>query len=152
MESKVSNQQEPVDPGVRLVRSVTGVSWLLTIVLSGGSLFMFGQLFALSVVLGGVLINISFLLLQKDLRQLFTKISRAGDHAAAVSRTEKIRFYVKFYARLIILGLLLIALVSNMALNMIGLTLGLTTVMFSVIVVVLSRGKTFYSEQSLRSV
>ncbi|WP_208597629.1 ATP synthase subunit I [Desulfogranum mediterraneum] len=134
------------------MRSIIAFSWLLLVLFSGGGWYLYSASFGVSVVAGGVLANVSFLLLKKDLEGLFTKVSQAGGAAAAVSQTEKIRFFIKFYARLVILGLLLILLVSKFSIHMIGLSLGLATVMLSVIVVVLSRGRSFYSVQSLRSV
>ncbi len=106
--------------------------------------------FAVSVLIGGALINVSFMFLKNDIEQLLNKVGAAGERAGAVTRVEKIRFFVKFYARLIILALLLIVLVSKMAINMIGLSLGLATVMLSAIISVVSM-KFFYSEESLRS-
>lgn len=152
MVNKNRRKEQKVDPGKRLVRSVTGCTWLLLAVMTTVGWMLIDKQFGVSVCIGGVLVNSSFLLLKKDLEQLLDKVSVAGSHAAAVSRTEKIRFFIKFYARLIVLGLLLILLVARLPINMIGLSLGLATVMLSVIGTVLSRGKYFYSEQSLRSV
>ncbi|WP_319549430.1 ATP synthase subunit I [Desulfogranum marinum] len=146
------NKQSKHDSDAALVRYITGFSWLLLVVFTVGSWFVYSDQFALSVLIGGVLVNVSFFLLKKDIGQLLHKVSEAGMAADAVSRTEKIRFFIKFYARLVVLGLLLILLVAKLPINMIGLSLGLATVMLSVILVVLSRGKIFYSEQSLRSV
>ena len=140
------------DHGVRLVRHVAVFSCLLTVVIAGAGWVFLGTVFALSVLEGGALANVSFLLLKKDVEQLLNRVVAAGVRAEAVSRTEKIRFFIKFYARLIIFGLLLIVLVSKVPVHMIGLSLGLATVMLSVIATVLGRGKHFYSEQSLRSV
>lgn len=146
------SEQIKNDPDAALVRYITGFSWLLLVVFSAGSWLVYSDQFAVSVLIGGVLVNVSFFLLKKDIAQLLHKVSEAGRGADAVSRTEQIRFFIKFYARLVVLGLLLILLVARLPVNMIGLSLGLATVMLSVILVVLSRGKIFYSEQSLRSV
>ncbi len=135
-----------------LIRAVIYTGWLFVMIFAIAGLYVSGEQFALSALAGGVLVNGSFLLLKKDIEQLVNKVSVAGGGLDSVSRTEKIRFFIKFHARLVVFGLLLIALVAKCPINLVGLALGLATVVLSVVVVVLIKGKKFYSKLRLRSV
>ncbi|WP_028579697.1 ATP synthase subunit I [Desulfogranum japonicum] len=135
-----------------LIQAVILTSWLIVIVFILAGWYVQGEQFALSTLIGGILVNGSFLLLKKDIEQLLNKVSMAGISPDSVSRAEKIRFFIKFHARLVVFGLLLIALVAKCPVNLVGLALGMATVVLSVVVVVLSKGKKLYSKLRLRSV
>lgn len=140
------------DPGNLLLKYIMQFSLLLLAVFVGIGGFVVSWAFAQSIFVGGVLANGSFYLLKKDIEQLIARVSAAGGSLRAVKRIEKIRFFLKFYARLIVLGLLLFILATKINIDMIGLVIGLSTVMLSVIVVVLSKGRTIYSVQSVKGV
>ena len=141
----------PEEPGIRLLRTVQTVSWVfLAILVSGSWYIMQDWTFARSVLIGGVLVNGSFFLLKKDIEQLIGRVSAATERRKAVKRVEKLRFFLKFYARLIVLGLILYLLATRIRINMIGLVVGLSTVMLCVIAVVLGRGKKIFSVQSYK--
>ena len=91
------------------------------------------------MLVGGCLVNGSFLLLRYDARRLTRRISAAGEQQGAVSQAETVRFTLHFFARLVVLGLVLFVLASKMTINVIGLTLGLTTVMCSIVTIGLIR-------------
>ncbi|PIE59774.1 MAG: hypothetical protein CSA32_02360 [Desulfobulbus propionicus] len=125
----------------RLIRRVVCFSCLLLVLLSAGSWLAVDKVFAISVLIGGILANSSFLLLKNDTEQILGKVAVAGGRSGTVSRVETVRFFIKFYARLIILGLLLLVLIARVEMDMIGLSLGLATIMISVIAMMLSRVK-----------
>ncbi len=139
-----------VKPEVTLLRMVQQFSLLMTVIFTAGSWYQYDWFMARSVLIGGILAYGSFLLLMRDARQIVERVSQCCDHVKAVQRMEKIRFLVKFYAKLCVFGLILYALSTNIELHMIGLVLGLSTVMLSVIIVVLSRGRKIYSVQSVK--
>ncbi len=126
------------------------VSYLLLVVFTLGGWLVVDKQFAFSVLAGGALINVNFLVLKNDIEKLLHRVSVAGERSGAVSRAGKVSFFIKFYARLIILGLLLLILASRFSVNMMGLCLGLATIMLSAVITGLSM-KLFYSEESLRS-
>lgn len=76
-----------------------------------------------SVLVGGLLVNISFLLLHRDM---------AGFFAGGMAR-PRIVFFVKYYARLAVLALLIYLVVRNMPINVPGFCLGLSTVVASIL-------------------
>jgi len=129
--------------GDMLLRSIMVFSLSALTVFVAGGWFMYNWTLAQSIIAGGILANGSFYLLKKDIEQLISRVSAAGNSFGGVKRAEKIRFVMKFYARLIVLGLLLLVLATKIHINMIGLVIGLSTVMLSVVVVVLSKGRTY---------
>lgn len=131
-----SHAAEPESPVVRYVMIFSG---LLLVVLVAGGWYIYSWPFARSVLIGGVLVNASFWLLKNDIKGLMQKVG-AG-HRETTTGMERTRFLLKFYARLVVLGLLLFVMASKVTIDAIGLTLGLTTVMFSVVIIGLSTGK-----------
>ena len=141
-------------PDTKILQVIQYVSLLLTVLFSTGGLYLRNPIFAVSVLVGAVLVNGSFWVLKRDASRILDKVVAATDGGSvkSVQRVERIRFIVKFYAKLIVLGLLLYAVSIRMQLDMIGVALGLSTVMLSVIVVVLGGGRKFYSMQSAKGV
>ena len=139
-----------VEPGVLLLRYIWLFNLLTLSVFVGASWYLYGMDMARSVFAGGILAGGSFFLLKKDIEQMIGRVSRAGQAFKAVKTAEKVRFLLKFYARIIVLGLLLFVLVTKVNINMIGLAVGLSTIMLSVIIVFLSKGRTIYSVQSFK--
>ncbi len=129
------------DAEVHLVRRVMIFSGLLTAVLAFGGWYIAGWCFSRSVLIGGMLVNGSFGLLKTDIKQLMERVGNEEGPQGTAFTLERTRFFLKFYARLVVLGLLLVVLASQAAIDVIGLTLGLTTVMFSVVIIGLSTGK-----------
>lgn len=124
-----------------VVRRVLLCSGLLLLVLAAGGWYLHSLAFAGSVLIGGILANGSFWLLKNDIQRIMQRVVDAEGLENAALTFEKTRFFLRFYARLVVLGLLLFVLASRMTINVIGLTLGLTTVMFSVVIIGLSTGK-----------
>jgi len=134
----------------KIFRSVQSVSLILTILFAIGGYYLRSQVFAVSVLFGSALVNGSFWILRRDAEQVLNRVAAsAAESSRAVQRMERIRFIVKFYAKLIVLGLLLYAASTRMQLDMIGVALGLSTVMLSVIGIVLGGGRKLYSVQSV---
>jgi len=152
MSKNSNNESEAIvkhmaETGMLLLRSVQQFNWVLIAVLFAGSWYILNWQVAQSVFIGGLLANISFFLMRRDVNIFMTNFSDAGMHWKAVKRLEKIKFFLKFYGRLTALGVILYALVKYLTIDMIGLVIGLSTIMISVIVVVLSRGRMLYSVQ-----
>lgn len=123
---------------LRLLRRVQVTSLVLTALFVLAGLLWHDSAFALSILAGAVLANGSFWLLKRDARQILDRIAAsAPESVRTVQRLERIRFIFKFYAKLIVLGLLLYVLSTWMVLDMIGVAVGLSTVMLSVIGVAL---------------
>lgn len=104
------------------LRRIQQGSWLLLVVLTGGAAVFFGALIARAVVVGGLVANLSFWLLKRDLIGVL-----AGDQTGA-----KPRFFIKYYARLTLVAVVLILLVKYSSLNIPALLAGLSVVFLSI--------------------
>ena len=142
-----NSQQETIghgdnvaESGSSLLRSVQRFNWLLLAVLIAGSWYMFSRTQAQSVLIGGLLASVSFFMLRRDIDLFMTNFSQAGMNWRAVKKLEKIKFFLKFYGRLTALAFVLFLLVTWVSIDVIGLVIGLSTIMLSVIIVVLSKG------------
>jgi len=122
-----------------VLRRVMVFSLLLLAIMAGGGWWMLDVKFAQSIILGGILVNGSFWLLQKDAQRLLHRVSEA--EASVVVHAEKTRFFFRSFARLIVLGLVLFVVASQVPIDVVGLTLGFATVMVSVVIIGLGTGK-----------
>ncbi len=140
-------------PEIKILRSIQYFSLLVSVVFTAGGWYLVDLQFALSLLLGAVLVNVSFWMLKRDSARILDRVAESSSgEVRSVQKLERIRFVFKFYAKLIVLGLLLYAVSTRMQLNMIGVALGLSTVMLSVFIVVLGGGRKVYSIQSARGV
>lgn len=135
-----STEGNTVDSRLSVVRRVMWLSGVLLAVMIGGGWFIYDRRFALSVLVGGLLANGSFWLLKMDIQRILQRVGISGGQESIVG-FEKTRFFLRFYARLIVLGLLLFVIGSKIPINVVGLTLGLSSVMFSVVIIGLGAGK-----------
>jgi len=140
-------------PEVRILQGIQYFSLLMTVVFAVGGWYLRDLQFGLSVLLGAVLVNGSFWMLKRDSTKIIERVAEScSDETRSVQKMERIRFIFKFYAKLTVLGLVLYAVSTRMQLNMIGVVLGLSTVMLSVFLVVLGGGRKVYSIQSTKGV
>lgn len=148
-EIKTDPIQHGADTGKKLLRYVQRFNWLLLTFLMVGSWILTSEVFALSILIGGLLANVSFFLLRRDLERFLDNYSKAGMNWGAVKKLEKIKFFLHFYGRLMVLALVLYFLVTKVSIDVIGLIIGLSTIMLSVIIVVLSKGSALLSVQGV---
>lgn len=152
-----NNSQDTIDhlhrsaeAGKSLLIYVQRFNWLLLAVLIAGSWYMFSRTMAQSVLIGGLLASVSFFMLRRDIDLFLTNFSQAGMSWRAVEKLEKIKFFLKFYGRLAALAVVLYLLVTWISIDVIGLVIGLSTIMLSVIIVVLSKGSMLLSTQRIK--
>jgi hypothetical protein len=114
----VMNEQQPL-------RMIHLFSWvLLSIMIVVGWLF-FDLLIVRSLLVGGLLANISFWSMKRDLTSLLQ-----GELTAV-----KTRFFLKYYSRLAVLSVVLFFVIRFDIVNVIGLLAGLSTVFISIALV-----------------
>ncbi|NLX19924.1 MAG: ATP synthase subunit I [Desulfobulbus sp.] len=139
----MSNQtcsREPEDATYLLTR-ITVCSAILTLLLVVGSWMIVDWSFAQSLLIGAILVNGSFLLLKRDARRLIHKVSLSQTVETVVIASEKTRFFLRTFARLIVVGLLLFVIANHISINVIGLILGCVTVVVSIVIIGLSAGR-----------
>ncbi len=149
MNELIENDNKQDDSGVVILRMVQQFNLVIIAVFTVGSWYIIDWNLAQSVLIGGVLASISFFLLKRDAEQLIDQVA-AASRVQGVKGLAKSSFILKFNGRLIVLGLLLYVLTTKININIIGLVIGLSTVMLSVIIVVLTRGRTVFSAQSFK--
>jgi len=89
---------------------------------------------AMAVLIGAAIANASFLLLKKDLTQVMKGPLQA----------VKVRFFVKYYMRLSVLAIMLYFLVRHGHVHVVGLLVGLSTVVVGIVVAAASQAKDIY--------
>ena len=107
------------------LQDIRTFNWVILLILSALSgVFMEAQ-FTLGVVLGGLIIIANFSILQRSVRMAFS------DQGAM--KGKKIALIVKFYFRLAIMGLILYILITGGWVNPLGLAVGLSIVVLSIL-------------------
>ncbi|MDY6973144.1 MAG: ATP synthase subunit I [Thermodesulfobacteriota bacterium] len=125
----------------RRLREFRSQNWVILMILGCASFFLMSSNFTLGIILGGFMIIASFTLLQ---RAVVCGVSSQG-----VMGASKRVIMLKCYFRLAIVGIIIYILLTKQWVNPIGLAIGLSTVVISII----STGiravlKTFFSASS----
>lgn len=98
------------------------LNWLLLVAMTAAGALFISPFFAKGLFIGGLIANISFILLKKDITRVLS-----GPLQAA-----KGRFLIKYYIRLTVLALILFFLVRYRSIHLVGLLAGLSTVVISI--------------------
>ncbi|MBW2617019.1 MAG: ATP synthase subunit I [Deltaproteobacteria bacterium] len=109
----------------KLLRQIKTNNWIFLLILGSLSSVFMRATFTLGVILGGLIIIANFSVLQHTIRSAFS------DQGAM--RGKKISVIAKFYFRLAIMGLIIYILITNGWVNPLGLTVGLSIVIFSIL-------------------
>jgi hypothetical protein len=110
------------------LKKVIYFSWVVLAALWLGSWLLFDLKIAWAVLTGGLLANVSFLLLKRDLTRLLQ-----GELAAV-----KARFFIKYYARLTVIAIVLFLIIKYQTVHIFGLLTGLSTIFISIAAVAIS--------------
>ncbi len=111
-----------------------------------GGWYLVSWQLAQSVLIGGALSSCSFFLLKRNVLPIVDAFSLVGDPEQIAQQAKSQGFVRKFYARLAVFAVLLAILGVNVSINIIGLVIGLSTVMLSIIIVVLTRGRMIFQD------
>lgn len=90
--------------------------------------------FAWSVLVGGLISMCSFWVANKGVVRLVESVTSLGspDDQKAQSRQEQKGYLLRFWLRIIIIGIVLMVLIKGHLVNIFGLILGLSTVVLTV--------------------
>lgn len=90
--------------------------------------------FAWSVLVGGIISMCSFWIANKGVLKLVESVTTLGslDDRKAQSRQEQKGYLLRFWLRIIIIGIVLMVLIKGQLVNIFGLILGLSTVVLTV--------------------
>ena len=115
----------------RLVKFVTRSNWILLLVTSAIGLLASPPKFAWGIVAGGLIVTINFHMLSRTLKKAF-----APPHLASHNSV-----LVKYYIRFVISGLIIFLLIRGHYIDPLGLFIGLSVVVASIILATLLEAK-----------
>jgi hypothetical protein len=116
------------------------LSWIYLLVLTIGSWIIFSWSFAWAVLVGGIISILSFLVSHKDVTGFIDSLTptQDGESDKKIIKKRRLGYIIKFWFRILIIGILLLFLIRNGKVNVFGLILGLSTVVFTVTFTALS--------------
>ena len=115
----------------RIIRFVTWANWILFATASILGLVITRSQFALGIVCGGLIVTINFHLLSRTLAKAFTPPRIASPNT----------IIAKYYIRFIASGFIIFVLIAGHLVSPIGLVLGLSVVVASIILATLCEVK-----------
>ncbi len=128
-----------------LLHMIERFNLIMLSLLTAGSWYFADWPFAQSVLVGGALANGSFFWMKRTALRFIQHAASLGDEQKN-NRVLSSGFAVKFYARLFVLALVLLLLNTQFSINAIGLIIGLSTIILSIIIVVLFQGRMIFQE------
>jgi len=135
-----------VTDDVLSLRNMQSAGWIVLVVLTLGSFFIVSASFAWSVLAGGVISNISFFMSHKGIMgfvESVTSLEELEDRQSKAKQGQK-GYLLKFWFRIIIIGIVLLFLIKSEAVNIFGLILGLSTVVIAITFVALNVIRHYY--------
>ncbi len=114
-----------------------------------GSAVLISLWFAWSVFAGGVISICSFWVSNKDVMRLIDSVSSLSspeDRKAQAQQGQK-GYLLKFWLRIVLIGVVLLLLIKGKAVNIFGLILGLSTVVFSIMFIVFGFGQALFLQR-----
>jgi hypothetical protein len=121
------------------IKTLHAQNWILLLILGAASAVWMAPPFTMGLILGGLLMIANFRLLEQGMRAAFTMDGPV--------KVKKRSILVKYYFRLAILGIIIYIVITNGWVNPVGLVIGLSIVVFSIIqLAVRAVGKTSSGE------
>ena len=113
------------------------LNWFILLTLGIISYFLMRHSFTTGIILGGLIIIANFHVFQYTFRSVFSP--------EGVMKTTKVSVLVKYYFRLLVLGIIIYFLITRGWVDPIGLTIGLSTVVISIVIFGIKRAFKMYS-------
>lgn len=123
--------------GLSSLQKMQYIGGVVLVVLTVGSALFMSVSFALSVLVGGIISIGSFWFSNKGVVSLVdsvTSIALPEERKAQAQQSQK-GYLLKFWLRIVIIGVLLLLLIKSKMVNIFGLILGLSTVVLTVTVI-----------------
>ena len=109
----------------KVYRDLKRSNWLILLILTLISLFLMSHVFTTGIVLVGLIIIANFHLFQHTIRCAFSP--------EGIMRATKISIIVKYYFRLLALGIIMYIVIARGWVEPVGLVIGLSTVVISIV-------------------
>ncbi|MBU0946823.1 MAG: ATP synthase subunit I [Proteobacteria bacterium] len=131
------------------MKQVQVLSFGFLLVLTGGSWLIMSWFFAQSVLVGGVIAIASFFSGHRDIASFLKTFEPPPEEKEKEKKSfGKSRYIVKFWLRLALIAVVLLLFIKSGQANVIGLLLGLSTVVFAIILTTLNvAGRYFLSRR-----
>ncbi|RPH40301.1 MAG: ATP synthase subunit I [Desulfobulbaceae bacterium] len=116
------------------LRKMQVMSWVYLAVLMLGAGIIHSMFFAWSVFVGGVISIISFWVCHNDVIHFIGTLTSTPDDQGEKTRMKrgKAGYLIKFWVRIAIIGVVLLVFIKYQKVNIFGLILGLSTVVFTI--------------------
>jgi hypothetical protein len=121
-----------MDTQKRILRFVVITNWILFTAITIGGFVLLSKLFALGILAGGLIVTVNFHLLWRTLKKAFQP-DRLVSHHVVIA---------KYYMRFFISAIILMILISQHWVDPLGLFVGLSIVVTSIILATLFELKT----------
>jgi hypothetical protein len=128
------------------LQKMQGISWACLAVFCLGAGVFFSWFMAWSVFAGGVISIVSFWVSHHDVMLLvgrLTSIAEPGNRQAR-AKQENRGYLLKFWLRIVIIGVVLLLLIKSGKVNIFGLILGLSTVVFAITFTALNEARHYF--------
>jgi hypothetical protein len=123
----------------RIIKFVTRSNWILFIVASSLGFAFLSRPMALGILFGGLLVTINFHLLAKTLKKALTPPHLASHNLVLA----------KYYLRFLISGFIIFLLIAGHIVHPVGLVVGLSIVVFSIILATACEVKKFIFKEAV---
>ncbi len=99
-------------------------NWIIILIFSFISFFTLSRSYTLGIIVGGLVSTANFIFLQRSLKKAFGTDFRR--------KPQKILILLKYYFRLLILGIIIFILLKYQWVHPVGLTIGLSTIVVAI--------------------
>jgi hypothetical protein len=123
----------------RIIKFVTRSNWILFVVASILGFAFLSSPMALGILFGGLLVTINFHLLAKTLKKALTPPHLASHNLVLA----------KYYLRFLISGFIIFLLIAGHIVHPVGLVVGLSIVVFSIILATACEVKKFIFKEAV---
>ncbi len=123
----------------RLIKFVTITNWILFSIVSIAGFLITTPNFAKGIIFGGLIVTINFHMLYRTLKKAFRPPHLASHNI----------ILAKYYLRFIVSGFIIFVLISNHYVNPIGLFIGLSVVVASIMLATICEVKKLFFEEAI---
>jgi len=110
------------------------LNWLLLTAMAVAAWGLFSRRCAIGLLAGGVVANVSFVVLRRDLSRIFR----------GSLQVAKARYFFSYGIRFAVLAVILYGLIRHGGVHLFGLLVGLSTVVLSIVLVAAGEAKKLY--------
>jgi len=123
----------------RLLKFITRANWVLLAAASAAGLFLTSREFAWGIISGGLIVTVNFHLLYRTLKNALTPPYLASHHVVLA----------KYYLRFMVSGAIIFVLISRQWVNPIGLFIGLSVVVVSIMLATVLEFKNLFLKEAI---